>query len=250
MARTLVFFLPRLNIISTSSHVDSNHNVKSTTVTGRPGSFVSTMCPVEPGDHLFKTESKSVQRRAHHTLHRQLVPASKSHLPGVGPLLWTDLGHAVARAVGLCDSIRDSRPEFATQVQDFLSGLGSQELVYVGDVYHARLMMALDSQPSWTRPVTFEGKPLRDWVDRAPHVFGELEMVPESHTGGSDPSRSTRNPDLPQRHLIKPIADTQSFGLGSTCVNTEMQATVQALKHSGMEMVFVSLMYNLDASHT
>lgn len=99
-------------------------------------------------------------------------------------------------------------PNLLLKCRTFCQAFGSQELVYVDDVYHARLMMALDSQPSWTRPVTFEGKPLRDWVDRAPHVFGELEMVPESHTGGSDPSRSTRNPDLPQRHLIKPIVDT------------------------------------------
>jgi hypothetical protein len=88
---------------------------------------------------------------------------------------------------------------------------------YGDDPHHARLMMALDSQPSWTRPVTYEGKPLPDWVDQhphvpvpqPPHVFGELEMIPEPHTRGrSDPSWSTKNLDLPQRRPITPIVDT------------------------------------------
>lgn len=90
---------------------------------GDPGHSCQQCAPLNLETIFSKRSLKSVQRRAHHTLHRQLVPSSKSHLPGVGPLLWTDLGHAVVRAVGLCDSIRDSRPEFATQVQDFLSGL-------------------------------------------------------------------------------------------------------------------------------
>lgn len=39
-------------------------------------------------------------------------------------------------------------PNLLLKCRTFCQAFGSQELMYVGDVYHARLMMALDSQPS------------------------------------------------------------------------------------------------------
>lgn len=77
------------------------------------------------------------------------------------------------------------------------------------NLYHVRLMMALDSQPSWTRPVTYEGNPLPDTVDGPPYVFGELEMIPGPQPGRSNPGHSTTIYDLPQRRSIEPKVDTK-----------------------------------------
>lgn len=76
-------------------------------------------------------------------------------------------------------------------------------------LYHVRLMMALDSQPSWTRPVTYEGNPLPDTVDGPPYVFGELEMIPGPQPGRSNPGHSTMIYNLPQRRSIEPKVDTK-----------------------------------------
>ncbi|KAK1831312.1 heterokaryon incompatibility protein-domain-containing protein [Podospora conica] len=73
-----------------------------------------------------------------------------------------------------------------------------------------RVMMALDSQPSWARPITYDGATLRDWVDDPPYIFGELECV-ERHCL-SDSTWWTRNYGRKmRRHSIKPAVDARLF---------------------------------------
>jgi len=98
-------------------------------------------------------------------------------------------------------------PNLLLKRRTWCQAFGFKERVFIDNPHHARLMMALDSQPSWARPITYEGKPIPDRIDRPPHVFGELEMIPEPHTGRSDRGWSTKEHDLPQRRSIEPLVD-------------------------------------------
>src|SRR5688500_8300699 len=95
--------------LNTITHRRRSPNVESTPGATRPGPFVPTMCPVELGWPLYGTVSRRGQRRSRHTIHRQLVPASKSYLPGLGYLLRAKLGLALATAVNLPEPVTEAQ---------------------------------------------------------------------------------------------------------------------------------------------
>lgn len=100
-------------------------------------------------------------------------------------------------------------PNVLLKCRSLCQAFGFGEVLELNNANQARVMMALDSLPSWAVPITYEGKPLSDWLDDPPYIFGELEMIPEPQTGRGISRRSTKIHDLPQRRSIKPTVDAK-----------------------------------------